>query len=92
MSEYIDIEVEAGDNAYEMCFYTNLTLTPDGVEEYHSPQAMEEGSPLAQMLSAVTGIVALRIDDSDLIVRRRSDVPWHAIVADISAALKEFFL
>jgi hypothetical protein len=40
----------------------------------------------------VSGIVALRIDDSDLIVRRRPDVPWHAIVADVSAALKEFFL
>jgi hypothetical protein len=53
---------------------------------------MEEGSPLAQTLAYVEGIDELTIDEETMIIVRRPDMPWHVIIADVSAAVKEFFL
>ncbi len=92
MSEYIEIETETGDDGM-ILFHTNLPLTAKGREEiYESPEALDEGSPVAQALSVVTGIEALTMSGGELAVAAAADADWHAIVADITAALKDFFL
>lgn len=92
MSEYIEIETEPTADPDQLRIVTNLTLAEAETEEYHIPQAMEEGSPLAQSLSFVEGVRRLRIEGQELLVSRDPDVPWHLIVADISAAIRDFFL
>ena len=92
MSEHIEIETETGDDGM-ILFHTNLPLTAEGREErYESPEALDEGSPVAQALSVVTGIEALTMSGGELAVAAAADADWHAIVADITAALKDFFL
>ena len=92
MSEYIEIETEMSDDGTQMFFYTNLRLAEGAGETYHSSSALEVGSPVAQALAVVAGIVRVEIDGRDLIVTRDHEVDWHVIVADVSAALKDFFL
>ena len=92
MSEYIEIETELSDDGEEMYISTNLTLAEDEAEVYESAAAMEEGSPVAQALAMIEGIVQLRLEGGDMVITRDPDAPWHAMVADISAALKDFFL
>ena len=92
MSEYIEIETEALADPTEMLFHTNLRLIDQDHEEYGSLEAMEEGSALAQALAQVEGLVRLRIDENELMVTRDPAVPWHAIIAEVNAAMKDFFL
>ena len=92
MSEYIEIETEMSDDPAVIYFYTNLALAEEGVEEYDSAEAMEEGSPVAQVLAYVDGIRQLRLDGQEMTVTRDLDTPQHIIVAEVSAALKDFFL
>ncbi|MFQ5421675.1 MAG: NifU N-terminal domain-containing protein [Anaerolineae bacterium] len=92
MSEYIEIQTELSDDGRTMSFYTNLTLSEGEVETYDSPAAMEEGSPVAQAFAVVDGIAQLRLEGSDMHITRAADAPWHSIVADVTAALKDFFL
>ncbi len=92
MSEYIEIETEISDDDSILTVYTNLRLNEGEAEVYYSSEEMEEGSPVAQALAVVQGIVTLQIQARDLIVRRNLDTPWHSIISDISAALKDFFL
>lgn len=92
MSEYIEIETELSDDGEEMYFYTNLKLTEGAAEIYESSGEMEEGSPVAQALSIIEGIARLQIEGDEIVITRQSDAPWHIIVADVSAALKDFFL
>ena len=92
MSEYIEIETELSDDGDEMFFFTNLTLAEGGVEQYDSPAVMEEGSPVAQALAVIEGIARLQIEGREMTITREPDAPWHVIVADVSAALKDFFL
>jgi reverse gyrase len=92
MSEYIGIETEISDDGSHIYFYTNLRLTDQGVEEYHDTAAMEEGSPVAQALAVIEGIAHLRLEADEMLITPHPDAAWHAIVADVSAALKDFFL
>ena len=92
MSEYIEIIPEEGDDADSLYLFTNLRLTEGQIEEYESPEAMELGSPVAQALSAVDGLRFIRLDNGDIFVRRQPYADWYAIVEDISAVLKDFFL
>ena len=92
MSEYIEIETEMSDDGASMHVFTNLTLTEGEAEIYHSQAAMEEGSPVAQALAVVEGIARLQIEGQELTITREADAPWHVIVSDVSAALKDFFL
>ena len=92
MSEYIEIETELSDDGEQMEIYTNLSLAVEGVEEYESVEEMAEGSPVAQALAMIDGITRLHIEEGDMIVAKLPDTPWHVIVSDISAALKDFFL
>ena len=47
---------------------------------------------MAQLLSGVDGIVTCQLDGGEIIIRRDPDTEWHNLVADVAAALKEFFL
>jgi len=91
MSEYIEIETELDDGV--IVFTTNLSLTAEGREEtYDSAEALEEGSPVAQALSLVPGIAALTMRGGHLTLTPAPDADDHALAADVTAALKEFFL
>jgi len=92
MSEYFEFETETSEDDTQISVYTNLTLAEQVAEEYDSLAAMEEGSPVAQALSVIEGIQALRIEDQDLHITREPDAEWHSIVADVTAVLKDFFL
>lgn len=92
MSEYIEIETEMSDDGTRMHFFTNLTLSDQGEEDYETVTAMEEGSPVAQALAVVPGIATLHIEESEMTITREPDAEWYLIVADVSAALKDFFL
>lgn len=92
MSEYIEIESELSDDGRRIYIYTNLRLAVGEPEEYDRPEALEEGSPLAQALAPIEGIARLRIEDSDMVIGREEDVEWTVVVEDVSAALKDFFL
>lgn len=92
MSEYIEIEADIGDNG-EIVFHTNLRLATAGRSEtYDTAAALEEGSPVAQALSAVHGIATVTMNGGRLTVTTQPDADWHAIIADVTAALKDFFL
>jgi hypothetical protein len=92
MSEYIEIEAESGDEPDSLLFSTNVRLSEGAAEHYDSPAALEEGSPLAQALAAIPGIRRLNLEGSELVVWCDPDAPQHAIIADISAAMRDFFL
>jgi hypothetical protein len=92
MSEYIEIETEVSDDDSTLTVYTNLRLNDGEAEKYYSSEELEEGSPVAQALAVIEGIAYLQIEGSDLTVQREPDTPWHIIISDISAALKDFFL
>ena len=93
MSEYIEVETDISDDLTVLYVTTNVALTPEGEAEiYESVSAMEEGSPVAQSLSFIEGVRYLRLEGSEMTIRRDSDVPWHLIIAELSAAIKDFFL
>ncbi len=80
------------DDGSILTVYTNLRLNDGEAEQYHSGEELEEGSPVAQALAVIEGIRFLQIEGSDLTVQRDPDTPWHHIISDITAALKDFFL
>lgn len=92
MSEYISLEPEHTLDPDLVILHTNLDLAPDGTERYANRAEGEEGSPLAQFLFQIEGIAALELDGTRLIVRREPEAEWHALIDEIAAALKEFFL
>lgn len=92
MSEYIEIETELSEDGKRIFVYTNLLLAEGDVEDYVSREELEEGSPVAQALALIDGIIHLRIEDSDLTITREPDAEWTIIVEDVTAALKDFFL
>ena len=92
MSEYMEIETEIDDDDLTMHISTNLTLAEGKSETYNSLAALEEGSPVAQALAMIDGIVHLTIEGKNMILVRDPEAPWHSLVSDISAALKDFFL
>jgi len=92
MSEYIEIESEFTSEPNVMIVRTNLTLAVAGTERYDSVAEMEEGSAVAQALAFVEGVVTLQIESHELMVEIDPSMPWHIVEAEISAALKDFFL
>lgn len=93
MSEYISIEPEISEDGRTIIFQTNLSLTEPGEREvYASAAAMDEGSPVAQCLSVVGGMERLTLADDVLVVELEPDAVAHVIIADVAAALRDFFL
>jgi len=92
MSEYIEISTEDGEDSDSLYMLTNLILTEGESEEYASQEEMEIGSPVAQALSAVDGLLFIRLHDSEIYIQREPGAGWYAIVEDITAVLKDFFL
>jgi len=92
MSEYIEIESESTDDPSAMIIRTNLLLADSEPEHYDSVEAMEEGSAVAQALASIDGIIGMRIESHDLVLRLDLSTPWHIVEAELAAALKEFFL
>lgn len=92
MSEYIEFDVEITDDPLVGVIETNVTLVVDGAEVYESAEALEEGTPVAQALAVVPGIRHLIIETHTLTVTREENAEWFAIVEDIAAVLRDFFL
>lgn len=93
MSEYIEIEPELDEDGRTIVFHTNLPLTSGAtVERFETAAALAEGSPVAQALGALDGIAAAEIAGDVLLITCDPAADWHAVAADVSAALKEFFL
>lgn len=92
MSEYIEIVTESGDEPGVLLFSTNVRLSEGAVEQYDSLAALEEGSPLAQALAHVPGVRRLRLQGNEMTVWVDPDTPQHVVMADISAAIRDFFL
>lgn len=92
MSEYMEIETEINDDDLTMHISTNLRLAEGKSETYSSLEALEEGSPVAQALAMIDGIAHLTIEGQNMTLVRDPEAPWHSLVSDISAALKDFFL
>ncbi len=92
MSEYITVRAEYTDDPDEVRLLTNLKLAPEGPESYPNPAEGDEGSPLAQTLFGIGGIVALDIEGGTLAVLRDPGVEWPPLIDDITEALKDFFL
>jgi Scaffold protein Nfu/NifU N terminal len=92
MSEYITVNVESTEDPDVMILVTNLSLAPEGPESYANPEEGDEGSPLAQALFGIGGLVALGVEGDMLHVQREPDAEWPALIDDITEALKDFFL
>ena len=93
MSEYVTIESEPTDDPNIMELYINQSLTHETEEVYPSIEEGEVGSPIAQMLfQGVEGIQSLHITEDCLIITRKSDTPWEAIIDEVRDALRDFFL
>ena len=93
MSEYIEAEYESTDDPDVMLITTNLNLTPDGgPETYQSPAEGDEGSPLAQTIFGVPGIVSLTLNGGEMLLRREPETPWYDLIEDVRDALRDFFL
>jgi hypothetical protein len=92
MSEYITVTVENTDDLDRVWLITNQTLAPDAPEHYTSREEGNFGSPLAQALFGIEGLIALQIEDNTLLVQRDPSVDWPILVDEVATALKEFFL
>ncbi|MGB1253288.1 MAG: NifU N-terminal domain-containing protein [Candidatus Promineifilaceae bacterium] len=92
MSEYIEIEQEETDDPHVLILETNIKLSVDEVERYDSAESMLEGSPFAQSLAYIPGIVYLEIDDDTITITRDPSFEWYTITEDIKTALVDFFL
>ena len=94
MSEYIEIETEIDeDEPNKIYFYTNVTLAPAGEQElYRSYDDLLEGSPMAQAVAVIDGIVQCEIAEKELTIVHSDEISPYALIADISAAIKDFFL
>ncbi len=93
MTEYIEIKAEPTDDPETIRLITNLDLTAGGPPEvYSSPEEGDSGSPVAQAIFTVPGVAWLRLEGRGASIRRAPDVEWHALIQDVSDALKDFFL
>lgn len=92
MSEYIEITTEMSEDGAAVHFFTNLRLADQDEEIYASVPDMEEGSPLAQALAMIPGLARIHIRGDELTAWRAPEAAWHALVEDVTAVLKEFFL
>ena len=93
MSEYVSFEFEMSADPLVAEVFINQPLTAGATERYADYAAGDEGSPLAQLLfNAVAGIAALTITPDTLRIEREPTAEWEALLDDLRAALRDFFL
>jgi hypothetical protein len=92
MSEYIEITAESGEEPGMLHFSTNVRLSEGPAERYDWRADLEEGSPLAQALAHIPGIRRLHLQGGEMVVWHEPELPQHVLIADISAAVRDFFL
>ncbi len=94
MSEYIEIETEVDEDDLNLIhFFTNLPLTSEAEEEsYKSVEEMLEGSAVAQALAGVDGILTMTLDGGDMSILKEDEIDEYALIANVSAVIKDFFL
>lgn len=93
MSEYARFEFELSSDPLVAEVFINQPLTEGEPEHYPDYAAGDEGSPLAQLLfNAVAGIAALTITPDALRIEREPTAEWETLLADLRAALRDFFL
>ena len=92
MSEYIELEPEETDEPNVLIIEANIPLTVEEMEAYDSAESMLEGSPLAQALAIIPGIVHLIIEPDALTITRDPFYEWYTITEDVKAAIVDFFL
>lgn len=93
MSEYVSFEFELSADPLIAEVFINQPLTAGAAEHYPDYAAGDEGSPLAQLLfNAVDGINTLTIRPDALQIERDAAVEWEALLDDLRAALRDFFL
>lgn len=92
MSEYIELELEETDDPLVLIIESNVALTMEEEEVYASAESLQEGSPLAQSLAIIPGIVHLIIEPDALTVTRDPEFEWYTITEDIKAVIVDFFL
>ena len=92
MSEYITIDFEPADQPNVVQVQTNQTLAPDGREVYTDIDSGDEGSPLAQMLFAIDGVLALTLDGSRMTITYAPDCQLFALIDEVRTVLTDFFL
>ncbi len=93
MSEYVTVDIEYSDDQDVVELYINQTLTEAHEERYASRAEGDLGSPIAQMLfAAAEGIEAVTITEDCLLITRNAEQPWEAIIDEVRAALRDWFL
>lgn len=92
MSEYVDVQAEATDDPDVMQIVTNVQLASGEVEIYETLEEGEDGSALAQALFEIPGLAGLRLDGTEMFIQREAGVEWPALIADVTDALRDFFL
>lgn len=92
MSEYITLDFEPGDQPNVVVVQTNQKLAPDGTEIYPDIASGEEGSPLAQMLFAIDGVLALTLDGGAMTITYAPECQLFALIDEVRAVLTDFFL
>ncbi|MCY3935474.1 MAG: NifU N-terminal domain-containing protein [Anaerolineaceae bacterium] len=93
MSEYVRFEFELSADPLVAEVQVNQTLTEESEERYADYAAGDEGSPLAQLIfNAVEGVAALTITPAALRIEREATAEWETLLADLRAALRDFFL
>jgi hypothetical protein len=92
MSEYITIDTETTSNPRCVKLVTNLDLASGNPEHYTSRDQAEGGSPLAQLLFEISGLVELSIEGNALTITSHANSDLTELINDITAALKDFFL
>ena len=92
MSEYITLDFEPADQPNVVVVQTNQKLAPDGTEVYPDLASGDEGSPLAQMLFAIEGVLALTLEASAMTITYAEDCQLFTLIDEVRAVLTDFFL
>ena len=89
MEQDIRITAEVSQENPESCKFTvDQVVLPDGCARF-SDKNSAQGSPLAQRLLSVPGVVSLDIYGKTVMVRKQGQDPWRSVGPLIGAAIRE---
>ncbi len=88
MEQPIKITAEISQHDKSSCrFHVEKPLLPGGFVRFRDKERAK-GSPLAERLFAIDGVLAVMIQDSDVTVTRQPPVDWRQVGAPIGAAIR----